>query len=117
MNYICITGAGGSIGSEIARKFVDKEENLILIDSAEYSLFSIWEELKGIIKKANKKIKIIPILVNLANENDFIKAIEQYTITKIFHAAAYKHVNLIEKNPYSGLKIIFIQLKILQILL
>ena len=103
MNYICITGAGGSIGSEICRKLLKQEQNLLLVDSSEFSLFKIWEELKLTINGSNKKINIVPLLINLTHEKSIFESFKKYKIKKIFHAAAYKHVNLIEKNPISGL--------------
>ena len=103
MKYICITGAGGSIGSEICRKLLKQEQNLLLVDSSEFSLFKIWEELKSTINSSNKKINITPLLINLTDEKSILESFKKYKILKIYHAAAYKHVNLIEKNPISGL--------------
>ncbi len=98
---ICITGAGGSIGSEISRQILSlKPKKLILIEMSEPSLYSIKRELDGINKL---KIPIKAILNDLSNQDIIEKIIFENTVNRIFHCAAYKHVPLVESNPLAGL--------------
>ncbi len=98
---ICVTGAGGSIGSELSEQIMNyKPQKLILIEWNEENLYIITEKLthKGI----NQEI-IVPILGNIQNYEFVLGIFEKYKIEYIFHAAAYKHVPIIEKNPIQGI--------------
>jgi FlaA1/EpsC-like NDP-sugar epimerase len=94
---VLVTGAGGSIGAELCRQiFFLRPKQLILFEISEYSLYSIEQELlnfKGV------DLKIIPILGNINDELKFEKVCKKYHIDTIYHAAAYKHVTLVEHNP------------------
>ena len=95
---ILITGAGGSIGSNIVFQLLKSNyKKLILVDNSEYNLFN----LESYIKKKNK----ISFLLKNFSDTDHIKEIfNKYKIDVVFHAAAYKHVPLIEVNPFSAIK-------------
>jgi FlaA1/EpsC-like NDP-sugar epimerase len=96
---ILVTGAGGSIGSELCRQIVTgKPKALILCELNEYVLYKIFEELKII----NKDLKIIPLLVNVQDENKIKEILKTFKIDTIYHAAAYKHVPLVESNICEG---------------
>lgn len=96
---ICVTGAGGSIGSELCRQILRFAPNtLVLIDQNEYSLYEIERELSNI--KYNTQVH--PILENVCNEDRISTIIEKYQINTIYHAAAYKHVPLVEFNIEAG---------------
>ena len=99
---VSVTGAGGSIGSELCRQILNlKPKTLILIDFCEYNLFKINEELKDFnISETN----IIAKLLNSENELALEKCFKENTVNLVFHAAAYKHVSLVEINPIEGLK-------------
>ena len=99
---VCITGAAGSIGSELSRQIISlKPKKIILIDNTEHNLYLLREELNSLIKK---KVDIHFILGDVVNI-DFVKNIfSLYKIDIVFHAAAYKHVPLVESNPISGIK-------------
>jgi len=98
---ILITGAGGSIGSELSRKIITLEpELLILFDSNEFYLYEIERELLN--KKLTPRTILVSILGNVLDRNKLINVLKKYEIETIFHAAAYKHVPLIEANPASG---------------
>ena len=99
---ICITGAGGSIGSEICRQLMKlNPKKIILIDNSEFNLYKIDYELK---KSCINNIQIISILGS-TSDYEFIKNIfNKHSINIIFHSSAYKHVELVEKNPINGLK-------------
>lgn len=96
---ILITGAGGSIGSELARQIVNLNPNLLMIiDISEYALYNIERELK----KLNYHIQIIMILGDITNQILVDNIIHKYKINIIYHAAAYKHVPIVEFNPSIG---------------
>ena len=95
---ILITGAGGSIGSNIVFQLLKSEyKKLILIDNSEYNLYSL-------VGKLNKSENFSFHLINFNNKNDIERILAENTIHVIFHAAAYKHVPLIENNPFSAIK-------------
>ena len=100
---ILISGAGGSIGSEIARKVSQHTacKKLILLDISESSLFSISEELKDL----NKKIEIISVILDVKNKNISEKLFAEYKPNIVYHAAAYKHVPILEEK-YNALQAI-----------
>ena len=106
---ICITGAGGSIGSEICRQIVKLEPaKIILLDHSESSLYEINQELNLILKP-----KTILEAV-LGNACDFLlvkKLFNDKKVEIVFHAAAYKHVPLVEMNPLQGLSNNFLSIK------
>ena len=92
---VMVTGAGGSIGSEISRQIIKlKPKKLILVELNEFALYKINEELKNI----NQNIKIIPLLLNIQNKLRLDKVFETFNIETVYHAAAYKHVPLVEEN-------------------
>jgi FlaA1/EpsC-like NDP-sugar epimerase len=98
---VMITGAGGSIGSEISRQIIKlKPKKLILIELSEFALYKITEELKGI----NQSIKIIPLLINIQNQSKIEEVFKTFKIDTIYHAAAYKHVPLVEENICESIK-------------
>jgi len=93
---VFITGAGGSIGSEISRQVVNfKPEKVILLGRGENRIFDIEREL--IEKK--KYLNAIPVICDIRNREKIFKVFEQYKPDIVFHAAAHKHVPLMEKNP------------------
>jgi len=93
---ICITGAAGSIGSEIARQALTyKPHTLILIDQAESPLYQIERELR----EKNQQTKIVVFVADICNKLRIDAIFHQYKPVIVFHAAAYKHVPLMESNP------------------
>lgn len=89
---ILVTGAGGSIGSELSRQLAAHDpKTLILFDSSELALYNIDRELSG--------PGIVPVLGDVSDVTDVSCVFNDYEIDIIFHAAAYKHVTLCEKNP------------------
>lgn len=96
---IVVTGAGGSIGSELSRQLSSMQFNkLILIDNCEYNLFAIQKELE----KKNVQ-NVIPVLGDIKDKKQIEKCFSNYKPDFIFHAAAYKHVHLVELNPYAAI--------------
>ena len=98
---IIVTGAGGSIGSELSRQIIKfKPKKLILAELNEFALYKITEDLKSI----NKSIKIIPLLINIQNQLKIDQLFESFNIDTVYHAAAYKHVPLVEENISESVK-------------
>ena len=96
---ILITGAGGSIGSELSRQVMKLSPNrVVLMDNSEYNLYNIHLELAS----KNSSIEIIPSLCTVTNYHQLRQIINQNNIHTIYHAAAYKHVPMVEMNIVSG---------------
>lgn len=95
---VMVTGAGGSIGKELCRQICQfQPKQLILFELTELFLYEIEAELTN-------KGHIIPIIGDIRNQVQVCKTIEKYKPELIFHAAAYKHVPMMEKNPHEAVK-------------
>ncbi len=100
--HVLITGAGGSIGSEIARQVAKLgAEKIYLLDHSEYFLFQITESLQR--QYHDGGIEIHPYLCDLKNEKKVKFFFENHHVDMVFHAAAYKHVSLLENDPWEAL--------------
>ena len=98
---VCVSGAGGSIGSELCRTLLLlNPRRLILLDVSEPALYSIEQELRG---SANTSCELIPVLGSAADAVFLQKLFAAHEVQVVFHAAAYKHVPLVEANPIAGL--------------
>ena len=98
---VMVTGAGGSIGSEISRQIIKlKPKKLLLIELNEFSLYKISEELKN----TNQNIKIISLLLNIQNQSKIEGVFKTFNIDTVYHTAAYKHVPLVEENICESFK-------------
>lgn len=98
---VMVTGAGGSIGSEICRQVIKcSPKRLVLCEMNEYSLYKIFEELKDL----ENSVNVIPLLVNVQNENKVNNILKVFKVDSIYHAAAYKHVPLVETNICEGIQ-------------
>ena len=98
---VLVTGAGGSIGSELCRQISMLRPNkLILLEFNEFALYRIYEELLSF--KYN--FKIIPLLVNAQDKEKLETIFEVFKVDTVYHAAAYKHVPLVEENICEGVK-------------
>ena len=94
---ILITGAGGSIGSEISRQLLENNpDTVILFDLSEYNLFNVERECLAISESKNLSTKIIPILGDIKDELNLDSLFQKFRIDGVYHAAAYKHVPLVE---------------------
>ena len=98
---VVVTGAGGSIGSELCRQIIKLKPNkLILLELNEFALYKIYEELSAL----NKNLKIIPLLVNVQDQEKLESIFKTFKVDTVYHAAAYKHVPLVEENICEGVK-------------
>jgi FlaA1/EpsC-like NDP-sugar epimerase len=100
---VLVTGAGGSIGSELCRQILAvKPQTLLLIEQSEYALYEIHQELEE--KSLDTEINIIPILASVQNQDRMHEIMSTWRPHTVYHAAAYKHVPLVEHNPAEGVK-------------
>ncbi len=104
---VLVSGAGGSIGSELCRQILRANpQKLLLLDHSEFNLYAIESELINIMQAAGIEVagKIIPILGSVKDERRLEEVFSQWSINTVYHAAAYKHVPLVESNPVEGLE-------------
>ena len=102
---IMVTGAGGSIGSELSLQLLALQPaKLLLVDNAEYSLFNIHNRLIELNLKNNFGTLIVPLLADVTNEAHISNIIRIYQPSVIYHAAAYKHVPMVEYNISQGVR-------------
>lgn len=103
---VMVTGAGGSIGSELCRQILTcKPEKLILFEQSEYNLYTVEQELLQIIDMKNHRTQLISILGNVTDEKRVSEVLSHYDVNTIYHAAAYKHVPLVEHNIIEGVRV------------
>ena len=96
---VFVTGAGGSIGSELCRQIIRlRPKCLILFEQSEYALYAIEQELK-----AFSNVPLVVIIGSVLKENRMKSLMSQYGVQTVYHAAAYKHVPLVEMNPFEGI--------------
>jgi FlaA1/EpsC-like NDP-sugar epimerase len=99
-HVILVTGAGGSIGSELCRQIVSlKPEKLLILDNCENNVYEIEMELK-----AESKVEIVPLVKDIRDRRSIEAVFAEYKPDVVFHAAAHKHVPLMEKNPEESIK-------------
>lgn len=102
---VLVTGAGGSIGSELCRQIIkNRPKHLVLYELSEFALYSIHQELiaKVASKEIYKGIEVIAVIGNVTNEGNLLRVLKRYQIQTVYHAAAYKHVPIVEHNPFEG---------------
>ena len=99
---VLVTGAGGSIGSELCRQILAiGASRLVLFELSEYALYRIERELRA--SPASAECEIVPVLGSVQDGAKLAEVFVRYGIETVFHAAAYKHVPLIEANPLEGI--------------
>jgi FlaA1/EpsC-like NDP-sugar epimerase len=100
---VMVTGAGGSIGSELCRQiFMSRPSHLLLIENSEYSLYKIQQELEDSLLEC--KPTLVPLLASIQDGKHLLRIISLWQPHIIFHAAAYKHVPLVELNVAAAIK-------------
>ena len=98
---VCVSGAGGSIGSELCRQILALgPQRLVLLECSEPSLYAIDQELR---QRVPPSVELVPILGSAADGPLVERLLQEHGVEILFHAAAYKHVPLVESNPLAGL--------------
>jgi FlaA1/EpsC-like NDP-sugar epimerase len=102
---VMVSGAGGSIGSELCRQILSQRPStLVLYDMSELALYTIEAELSGTAKGMQYQTKVFPILGSVQHSRRLEAAIKAFDVQTIYHAAAYKHVPLVEENVVEGIR-------------
>lgn len=102
---VLVTGAGGSIGSELCRQIVKLQPTkLILLELNEFSLYTIEQELNAYCQAQNLDTEIISILGSVQKQNRLTTIFQTFCVESIYHAAAYKHVPMVEHNVVEGVR-------------
>jgi FlaA1/EpsC-like NDP-sugar epimerase len=103
---VLVTGAGGSIGSELCRQILKlKPQSLLLVDQSEYALYEIHQELLDKVQALGEgAVQLVPLLASVRDAERMREVITTWSPDTIYHAAAYKHVPLVEHNPAEALK-------------
>lgn len=101
---VLVTGAGGSIGSELCRQIAQQQpRQLLLLDHNEFGLYSIHQELLALCSVQGFRIELVPLLGSVANYPRLAAICQRYRPVTVYHAAAYKHVPLVESNSSEGI--------------
>ncbi|UAW99478.1 polysaccharide biosynthesis protein [Halopseudomonas nanhaiensis] len=101
---VMVTGAGGSIGSELCRQIVSAQpRTLILFEHSEFALYAIHTELASLVAAQGLSIQLIPILGSIRNKSRLEQVTAKWGVHTIYHAAAYKHVPIVEFNVAEGI--------------
>ena len=102
---VMVTGAGGSIGAELCRQILrQKPKRLVLLEQSEYSLFQIQRELEQLRTEEDLDVAIVSMLGSVTNRPFMHRCIAVQQVETLYHAAAYKHVGIVENNLIQGLK-------------
>ena len=102
---VMVTGAGGSIGSELCRQIIKQNPKvLILFELNEFGLYSLEQELNKEINKLATAIELVPLLGSVQNKARLESIMSTYGVQTVYHAAAYKHVPLVEHNIIEGVR-------------
>ncbi|WP_256573435.1 nucleoside-diphosphate sugar epimerase/dehydratase [Pseudomonas sp. B22(2017)] len=101
---VLVTGAGGSIGSELCRQILGQSpKTLLLFDHSEFNLYNILSELEQRVARESLSINLIPILGSVRNQPQMLDIMKTWRVDTVYHAAAYKHVPMVEHNIAEGL--------------
>ncbi len=101
---VLVTGAGGSIGSELCRQILAlKPHCLVILELSEPSLYAIDRELKELKKTLDVSVEVVPLLGSVHHEDRIREALSAFKVSTVFHAAAYKHVPIVEHNLFEGI--------------
>ena len=100
---VMVTGAGGSIGSELCRQILTTgPTTLLLFEHSEFNLYSIHIELEQRIQRESLSVHLVPILGSIRNAGRLLDVMHTWTVNTVYHAAAYKHVPMVEHNVAEG---------------
>ncbi len=101
---VLVTGAGGSIGSELCRQIVRQHPTeLLLVEHSEYALYAVFHELEALLATLPYTLSITPLLADVRDLHRMRQIMQHWKPDTVYHAAAYKHVPMVEHNPVQGL--------------
>ncbi|MEM8578537.1 MAG: nucleoside-diphosphate sugar epimerase/dehydratase [Pseudomonadota bacterium] len=101
---VLISGAGGSIGSELCRQMLEVgPAKLVLFELSELALYKVDQEMRQLLEETGRELEIVPILGSVTDSRQVRKVLSTHGIEVVLHAAAYKHVPLVESNPLTGM--------------
>lgn len=102
---VMVTGAGGSIGSELCRQILlQKPKSLVLFELSEFSLYAIEKELCQVSAEHGLSVELLPVLGSVQRSNRLQAVMKSFSVQTVYHAAAYKHVPLVENNVVEGVR-------------
>lgn len=102
---VLVSGAGGSIGGELTRQIVQQRpRQLLLLEHNEYGLYAIHQELEAVCKAQQLPVELVPLLGSISNPDRLAAICTTYRPATVYHAAAYKHVPMVEDNPGEGVR-------------
>ena len=102
---VLVTGAGGSIGSELCRQLLAlNPKRLVLLEICESELYQTNRRLQEVRRKSDSRCEIVPLLGSVFDEERVREVLQSFDIQTLYHAAAYKHVPLVEQNLFEGIK-------------
>ncbi|KHT43165.1 polysaccharide biosynthesis protein [Vibrio sinaloensis] len=102
---VMVTGAGGSIGSELCRQIIrQKPKALVLFELSEFGLYKIDRELNNLVEREGLSLQVIPLLGSVQRINRLATTMKSFNVQTVYHAAAYKHVPLVEYNVVEGVR-------------
>ncbi len=104
---VMVTGAGGSIGAELCRQILAlRPRRLVLLDRSEYALYAIEQELSAMLANMGESapVELIPLLGSVVHRRRLQMIMERLAVQTVYHAAAYKHVPMVEHNPIEGVR-------------
>lgn len=102
---VVVSGAGGSIGSELCRQIIKLQpRRLVMLEISEYALYAIDQELRAAVAASGHDIELIPFMGSVLDTDKACNIFKRFEIDTVYHAAAYKHVPLVEQNPIEGIR-------------
>lgn len=101
---VMVTGAGGSIGSELCRQIVaQRPSTLVILDQSEFGLYDAHKQMMEITRRLELSVTIVAVLGSVTNRALMERTMISYSVNTVYHAAAYKHVSLVERNVIPGI--------------
>ena len=102
---VMVTGAGGSIGSELCRQIIGcQPDTLVLFELSEFALYNVEQELKSLVAHKSPTTRVIPVLGSVQDQKRLQTVMQSFNVTTVYHAAANKHVPLVEFNVAEGVR-------------
>ncbi len=103
--HVMVTGAGGSIGSELCRQIIQRRpRTLVLFEQNEYALYRIERELRAMVRAEKLKVKVVGLLGSVMHQRRLERVMKAFSVDTVYHAAAYKHVPIVEENVLEGVQ-------------